>query len=94
MHRCQKKRAKELEKDEKVDAASRPAHVQATTVNKRLLLTQEMLDSVDDEDKEVLDLLRVGSTLADDIPSSPMLEECYKPCILTLRVRPASAIRR
>lgn len=50
MHRCQKKRAKELEKDEKVDAASRPAHVQATTVNKRLLLTQEMLDSVDDED--------------------------------------------
>ena len=78
------KRAKELEDAERRDAATRPAHVQATTSNKRLLLTQEMLDSVGYEDDRVLDLLREGSPLAGEIPSSPMFKECYKPCLLTL----------
>ena len=74
MQWCRKwlRRAKELESDEKQDLAKRPAHVQATTLNKRLLLTQEVLDSVGYEDKDVLDLLRVGLPLAGDIPSSRM----------------------
>ena len=86
MQWCRKwlKRAKEPEDAERRDAATRPAHVQATTSNKRLLLTQEMLDSVGYEDDRVLDLLREGSPLAGEIPSSPMFKECYKPCLLTL----------
>ena len=54
----------ELEPAEKADAVRRPPHVRATTVNKRLLLTQEMLESIDYEDMDVLELLRSGSPLA------------------------------
>ena len=72
MHWCRRwlRRAKELEQAEKEDAAKRPAHVRTTTACKRLLLTQEMLESIEYEDMEVLELLRCGSPLAGEIPKS------------------------
>ena len=86
LHWCRRwlKRAKELEPLEKADAAGRPDHVKATTQCKRLLLTRELLESINYEDLEVLDLLREGSPLAGEIPKSQAFEECYKPCLLTV----------
>lgn len=86
MHWCRKwlKRAKELERAELEDAASRPDHVQKATAGKRLLLTSEILASMDYEDMDVLELLRVGSPLAGDIPKCNVFEDLYKPCMLTL----------
>ena len=86
MHWCRKwlKRAKELEVSEQQDAETRPAHVKAATTGKRILLTAEMLSSMQYEDAEVLDLLRVGSPLAGDIPKCSTFEELYKPCMLTM----------
>ena len=86
MQWCRKwlKRAKELESDERNDALKRPEHVRRATEGKRILLTEEILKSIDYEDMEVLELLRDGSPLAGDIPSSAVFEECYKPCLLTL----------
>ena len=43
-----------------------------------------MPESINYEGLEVLDLLRVGSPLAGEIPKSLAFEECYKPCLLTL----------
>ena len=88
------KRCKELEQAEKEDAALRPPHVRATTECKRLLLTQEMLESVGYEDKAALDLLRNGSPLAGEIPKSPAFKECYKPCLLTLPQLQRDAAKR
>ena len=86
MHWCRKwlKRAKELERAELEDAASRPDHVQKATAGKRLLLTSEILASMDYEDMDVLELLRVGSPLAGDIPKCNVFEDLYKPCMLTM----------
>eukprot|EP00435_Cladocopium_sp_Y103_P027445 s2289_g6.t1 len=78
------KRAKELEKAEREAADSRPAHVKAMPSNKRVLLTEEILKSLNYEDMEVLDLLKSGSTLAGDIPYSPAFQEMYKPCLGTV----------
>jgi hypothetical protein len=58
------KRAVELEPLEKADLANRPPHVKAATKNKRLVLTQEIIDGLDYEDPGALDLLRSGSPLA------------------------------
>ena len=86
MQWCRKwlKRAKELEADERNDALKRPEHVRRATEGKRILLTEEILKSIDYEDMGVLELLRDGSPLAGDIPSSAVFEEYYKPCLLTL----------
>ena len=83
---CRKwlKRAKELEHAEQLDAASRPPHVRQATCGKRILLTNEILAEMQYEDSEVLDLLRLGSPLAGEIPKSEAFEELYKPCMLTM----------
>ena len=54
----------------KQDLANRPPHVKAATKNKRLLLTQEIMDSLGFEGPGALDLLRSGSPLDGDIPQS------------------------
>jgi len=86
MHWCRKwlRRAKELEALEQRDADTRPAHVKAATAGKRILLTAEILSSMQYEDGEVLDLLRVGSPLAGEIPKCSTFQELYKPCMLTM----------
>ena len=78
------KRAVGLEPLEKADLANRPPHVKAATKNKRLLLTQEIIDGLDYEDPGALDLLRSGSPLAGDIPKCAVFQELYKPCLVTL----------
>ena len=88
------RRSKELEQAEKDDAAKRPVHVRTTTACKRLLLTQEMLESIAYEDMEVLELLRCGSPLAGEIPKSCAFEESYKPCLLTLPQLKGDAAKR
>ena len=82
MHWCRKwlKRAKELESAELEAASARPDHVKQATAGKRLLLTSEILESMDYVDMEVLELLRVGSPLAGDIPKCKVFEDLYKPC--------------
>ena len=86
MHWCRKwlKRSKKLEVSEQQDAETRPAHVKAATAGKRILLTPEILSSMQYEDVDVHDLLRVGSPLAGDIPKCSTFEELYKPCMLTM----------
>ena len=86
MHWCRKwlKRAKELESAELEAASARPDHVKQATAGKRLLLTSEILESMDYEDMEVLELLRVGSPLAGDIPKCKVFEDLFKPCMLTM----------
>ena len=85
MHWCRKwiVRAKELEEAEKLDAASRPEHVRAATSGKRVVLTQ-ILSSIEYEDEHVLDLLRIGSPLAGEIPKCEAFEDLYKPCMMTM----------
>ena len=77
-------RAKELESAELKDASASSDHVQKATAGKRLLLTSEILASIDYEDMDVLELLRVGSPLAGDIPKCNVFEDLYKPCMLTM----------
>ena len=79
------KRAVELELDEKADLAKRLPHVRAATKNKRLLLTQEIMESIGYEDSGALDLLRRGSPLAGDIPKCAVFQELYEPCLVTLQ---------
>ena len=76
-------RAKELDAAERLDRSSRPSHVQFSTQSKRLLLTQEILESIQYQDVEALDLLRDGATLAGDIAKCPIFEEQFKPCLMT-----------
>eukprot|EP00435_Cladocopium_sp_Y103_P071499 s101_g37.t1 len=93
---CRKwlKRAKELEQAEKEAAQLRPAHVKHTTANKRLLLTEEILASLGYEDVEALKLLSEGSTLAGEIPFSPVFQELYKPCLGTVAQLEREASKR
>ena len=76
-------RAKELEAAEKEDRSRRPVHVQQNTQNKRLLLTREILESIQYPDVEALEILRNGATLAGDIRHAPVFEEQFKPCLIT-----------
>ena len=76
-------RAKELEAAEKEDRSRRPVHVQQNTQNKRLLLTREILESIQYPDVEALEILRNGATLAGDIRHVPVFEEQFKPCLIT-----------
>ena len=85
MHWCRKWQTfQKLEVSEQQDAETRPAHVKAATAGKRILLTAEILSSMQYEDADVHDLLRVGSPLAGDIPKCSTFEELYKPCMLTM----------
>ena len=78
------KRASELEVQEKLDRAQRPDHVQKNTAGKRLLLTQEMLDSVQYEDIDAQQFLRTGATLAGEIEQCGIFEQHFKPCLMTV----------
>ena len=78
------RRAKDLEVAERLDAATRPSHVQDATFGKTILLTEEILNEMQYEDTSVLDLLRHGSPLAGDIPKCEAFEELFKPCMLTM----------
>ena len=83
---CRKwlKRARHLDRSERLDAELRPQHVRDATANKKLLLTEEILKDMQYEDLSVLDLLRHGSPLAGDVPKCDTFEELYKPCMLTM----------
>ena len=87
-------RARELEVAEKKDAAERHPNVAEVTKNKRLLLTQEMLEEFGYEDVEVLRLLREGATLAGKVESSSAFEAQFKPGLLTIGQLEASAAQR
>ena len=93
---CRKwlKRARQLDRSERLDAETRPQHVKDATANKKLLLTEEILKDMQYEDMGVVDLMRHGSTLAGDIPKSETFEELYRPCMLTLSQLLAEAPRR
>ena len=67
---CKKwlQRAKDLEAEEKRLLKLRPQHVQKATAGKRILVTAEILNSLNYEDMGVLDLLTDGSTLAGVVP--------------------------
>lgn len=88
------KRATELEKLEAQDRATRPEHVQRATRFKRLLLTEEILKSIDYPDVEALSILRCGSTIAGDIAASPLFRSQYKPCLTTVAQLEKSAKQR
>lgn len=89
---CKKwlKRALELDKAEKDDAASR----HSSAAQKRLRLTAEILADVQYEDPGALDIMRDGSTIAGEIPSRPVFQPSYKPCLATLSQLEASAQSR
>ena len=93
---CKKwlKRATQLDQEEKLDLQKRDAHVQLTTSRKRLLLFEEVLHDIDYEDLQVVDILRVGATLVGDIPSIPVFEDCYKPCMSTVAQLEESSNKR
>lgn len=78
------KRATELEEEERKDRAQRPAHVQLATRLKRLLLTEEILDSFEYEDCEAVNILREGSTIAGEVAPSAAFRSQYKPCLTTI----------
>ena len=86
MHWCHNwlKRAKELDGVERLDAEKRPAHIKAATLGMRLVLTEEILGSMQYEDAKVLDLLRHGSPLAGEIPKCDSFEELCKLCMMTM----------
>ena len=88
------KRASQLEVKEKADRDKRPPHVRENTCNKRLLLTLEMLESIQYPDLEVLKLLREGATLAGEVESCDIFERQFKPCLLTVEQLEAGAARR
>ena len=87
-------RAKELDAAESLDRSSRPEHVRHSTSSKRLLLTDEILDSIQYEDKAALNILREGSTLAGRIESCCIFEQQFKPCLMTLDQLEGGAKRR
>ena len=88
------KRAQELDEAEKQDRAKRPEHIQRATVCKRILLTEEILNSIGYEDMDALELLRLGSPLAGDIPPSAVFERCFKPSLMTLNQLTKEAPKR
>ena len=84
------KRASELDREEKLAACARS---QATAA-KRLLLTEEILKSIQYEDLDVLSLLRDGSPLAGEVPASAVFQSAYKPCLTTLQQLERDANKR
>lgn len=63
---------------------TRPPHVAAATMSKRLLLTKELLVDNTYEDMGVLELLSKGASLAGEIAKTPVFQEQFKPCLVTL----------
>ena len=88
------RRASELESAERVNRSSRPLHVQANAGNKRVLLTREILESIQYEDPEALKILQVGATLAGEIEKSSVFEHQFKPCLMTVKQLEAGAVKR
>jgi len=73
-------RAAQLDRLEKVEAASR----HPSTAGKRILLTREILRSLNYEDVGVLDILENGSPLAGEVEAACVFQPCYRPCLTTL----------
>ena len=93
---CKKwlQRAVTLQKDEKADWLARDDHVRETTISKRVLLFEEMLQDIGYEDLTVSELLRQGSTLVGEIPRIPIFEDQYKPCMCTVKQLIADSPKR
>ena len=70
------KRAAQLDKCEKEDAATK----HPSTAKKRLRLTRELLGSLQYEDMGVLDVLEHGSP----VEATSVFQPCYRPCVTTL----------
>lgn len=88
------KRATELEALEKADRVQRPPHIRENTAGKRLLLTQEMLESIQYEDMDALKFLRTGATLAGEIEKCGIFEQQFKPCLMTIEQLESGASKR
>ena len=84
------KRATELEPAERLAAAARSP----TTRDKRILLTKEILESIDYKDMGVLKLLEDGSPLAGEVEASPLWEAMAKPCLCTVQQLEANSVKR
>ena len=78
------KKAVEMKDAERLDADTRPAHVQANTKDKKVLLTEQILAELGYEDVQVLRMLREGATLAGDVEESSVFHKQYKPCMQTM----------
>ena len=78
------KRAAELEPAELEDRLKRPLHVQEATRGKRLLLTEEILQSLNYNDLAALKVLREWSTLAGDIEETKVFRSQFQPGSTTL----------
>lgn len=87
-------RASKLDKLESEDRMRRPEHVRSNTMNKRLLLTKEILESIQYQDLEALEILRRGATLAGSITKCAIFEEQFKPCLMTVGQLESGAARR
>ena len=84
------KRAAQLDKSEKKDAAMR----HPSTAKKRLKLTRELLESLQYEDIGVLDILEHGSPLAGEIEAASVFQPGYRPCVTTLGQLESDACKR
>ena len=84
------KRAAQLDKSEKKDAAMR----HPSTAKKRLNLTRELLESLQYEDIGVLDILEHGSPLAGEIEAASVFQPGYRPCVTTLGQLESDAYKR
>ena len=94
--RCKRwlKRAVELEHLEKQDWLSRPDHVRRATKQKRLLLTEEILQEIGYEDIGVIELLRKGSPLIGEVECCPVFKKQYRPCMSTVKQLKKEASKR
>ena len=88
------KRALELDKEEKKAALMREPAVYRATKSKRILLTKEILASLDNEDMEATDLLEHGASLAGEIPAVGIFKSQFKPCMMTMDQLHAEASKR
>ena len=87
-------RAKQVEVQELEDRTKRSVHVQQSTKNKRLILAEEILKSIEYPDLEALDILRKGSTLPGDIARCPVFDDQFRPCLMTLKQLEKGAAKR
>ena len=83
-------RAAQLDRQEKLNAASR----HPSTSRKRILLTKEILSSLNYEDMGVLELLESGSPLAGEVEAACVFQPCYRPCLTTLAQLEEDASKR
>ena len=88
------KRALELDKEEKKAAVMREPAVYRATKSKRILLTKEILASLNYEDIGATDLLEHGASLAGEIPAVGVFKSQFKPCMMTMDQLHAEASKR